>query len=191
MACGKILSEKDAGSKRMMSARDDEKERGITIVASGATVHTNYQKSVYTINFVDTSGHVEFGVNVSCALRITDGAIILIDAVEGIQVQTETVLRQAIQEKIKPVLVINKVDRLFVELNETPSDMYFRFEKQIYGINELIKTYSNNDQSLLLDPLKGNVIFASAYFGWGFSLRDFAKFYANKNGEPERYIKML
>jgi elongation factor 2 len=192
LATGKIIAEKDAGTKRGMSARSDEKERGITIKSIGATINVDYAKQQYKLNVVDTPGHASFNQEVSCALRITDGCLIMIDCVEGIQVQTETVLRQAIQEKIKPVLVINKIDRLFLELQETPSNMYFRFEKQINGINELIKLYSDNDESLLLDPLKGNVIFSSAYFGWGFSLKDFARFYAKKNGgTADRYIKML
>jgi elongation factor 2 len=192
LSCGKIIADKDAGTKRAMSAREDEQKRGITIKSSGATIYINHEDKQYKINVVDSPGHASFNREVTCALRITDGCIVVIDCVEGIQVQTETVLRQAIQEKIKPVLVINKIDRLFLELNESPNDMYFRFEKQIHGINNLIKTYSDNDESLLLDPLKGNVVFASAYFGWGFSLKDFAKYYANRNGgEPAKYIKML
>lgn len=192
LACAKIISEKEVGNKRGMSVRQDEQDRGITIKSSGVTIFTEYEDKTYKFNIIDSPGHCDLSSEVTCALRITDACIILIDTVEGIQVQTETVLRQAIQEKIKPVLVINKIDRLFLELQESPKEMYFRFEKQIYGINELIKTYSGNDESLLLDPLKGNIVFASAYFGWGFSLKDFARYYAKKNGgEPERYMKML
>ena len=192
LACGNLISEKDAGTKRAMSARDDEQKRGITITSMGATIFTEFEKKIIKLNIVDTPGHQSFNQNVTCALRITDGGVVMLDSVEGIQIQTETVLRQAIQEKVKPVLVINKIDRLFLELQESPNDMYFRFEKQIHGINKLIKLYSNNDESLELDPLKGNVIFASAYFGWGFSLMDFARFYAKKNGgEPQKYINSL
>src|SRR4051812_72420 len=82
LACGKLLADKDAGTKRMMSAKSEEKERGITIVSSGATVDTEFEGKSYKFNVVDTPGHSVFGANTSCALRITDGAIILIDAVE-------------------------------------------------------------------------------------------------------------
>lgn len=192
LAMGRVIADKDAGTKRAMSTRQDEKDRGITIKAMGATINFDHAGETYKLNLVDSPGHVQFGGEVSCALRITDASLVIIDAVEGVQVQTETVLRQAIQEKIKPVLVINKIDRLFSELQEDPNRMYIRFEEQIKQINSLIATYSNNDPSLQLDPLNGSVIFSSAYYGWGFSLNDFAKFYSTKNGgEADRYIKML
>lgn len=181
LCAGGVISEKDAGTKRGCDTRIDEQTRGITIKSTGVTMYIPYEGVVHKINLVDSPGHVDFSSEVTAALRITDGALVIVDSVEGPAVQTETVLRQAIMENIKPVLVINKMDRLFLELQETPEEIYIRIFNIIKKVNEIIETYSDN-QDLLIDPIKCNVAFTSGYFGWGFTLGHVAKFYFQRNG---------
>jgi elongation factor 2 len=181
LCAGGLVSEKDAGAKRGCDTRKDEQERGITIKSTGVTMHIPYDETTYKINLVDSPGHVDFSSEVTAALRITDGALVVVDSVEGPAVQTETVLRQAIMENIKPVLVINKMDRLWLELQETPEEIYERLHNIIKKVNEIIETYTDNPD-LLVDPLNCNVAFTSAYFGWGFTLGHVAKFHSQRKG---------
>jgi elongation factor 2 len=135
----------------------------------------------FLINLIDSPGHVDFSSEVTAALRVTDGALVVVDCIEGVCVQTETVLRQAIGERIRPVLMLNKLDRCISELMLPPEEAYKGFVKSIENVNVIISTY--HDAALgdiQLDPTKGKVAFGSGLHQWGFTLKKFAKAYAAK-----------
>ena len=136
----------------------------------------------YLINLIDSPGHVDFSSEVTAALRVTDGALVVVDYVEGVCVQTETVLRQALAERIKPVMMINKIDRGILELQVDGETMYQNFQRVIENANVIISTYESDDmgESLQVDPTQGTVAFGSALFGWAFTLTRFAQTYSEK-----------
>jgi len=182
-----LISEKAAGDARWTDGREDEKTRGITIKSTGVSATYDVNGEIYNINLVDSPGHIDFSHEVSAALRITDGAIVVIDAVEGVAVQTETVLRQALAEQVKPILYINKMDRCIFELQLSAEEIYQKLVKMIESVNCIISTYKSDDSQLNLDltPELGNVFFGSAIHGWGFGIKQFAKLYASKFGSDE------
>merc|ERR1712196_429059 len=144
----------------------------------------------YLINLIDSPGHVDFSSEVTAALRITDGALVVVDTIEGVCVQTETVLRQAIGERVRPVLHVNKVDRALLELQLSPEDMYQCFQRSVESVNVIIATY--NDELLgdcQVYPEKGTVSFGSGLHQWGFTLCKFARMYSEKFGIG--YDKMM
>ena len=194
-----IIAETNAGDARYTDTRKDEKERGITIKSTGVSLY--YEADVdgsgnikkYLINLIDSPGHVDFSSEVTAALRVTDGALVVVDCVEGVCVQTETVLRQALQERIKPALMINKVDRNLLELQLDPESMYQNFCRTIEKANSIIATYDDGSMGdLMVDPTKGNVAFGSGLMGWAFSLKKFAGIYATKFGiDQSKMIEKL
>jgi len=140
-------------------------------------------KSSYMINLIDSPGHVDFSSEVTAALRITDGALVVVDTIEGVCVQTETVLRQAISERVRPVLMVNKVDRALLELQLPAEELYQAFARAIESVNVIIATY--NDEALgdlQVDPSKGTIAFGSGLHQWAFTLKHFAKIYSAKFG---------
>lgn len=181
-----IISEAKAGEARFTDTRADEQERGITIKSTGVSLYyesdIHGEKKPYLINLIDSPGHVDFSSEVTAALRVTDGALVVVDYVEGVCVQTETVLRQALGEKIKPVLFVNKIDRGILELQVEGEHMYQNFQRVIENANVIISTYEAEDmgEGQQVDPTKGTVAFGSALFGWAFTLTRFARIYANK-----------
>jgi elongation factor 2 len=188
-----IIAGDKAGDVRATDTRADEKERGITIKSTGVSLYfeTNIvagsgEARPYLINLIDTPGHVDFSTEVTAALRITDGALVVVDYVEGVCVQTETVLRQALGEKIKPVLFVNKIDRGILELQVDGETMYQNFQRVIENANVIISTYECDDmgESQQVDPTNGTVAFGSALFGWAFTLTHFARLYAEKFKVP-------
>ncbi|MFC1787273.1 GTP-binding protein, partial [Halobacteriota archaeon] len=134
-----LISQELAGTQLFMDFYELEQERGITINAANVSMVHEFKGEEYLINLIDTPGHVDFGGDVTRAMRAVDGAIVVVDAVEGIMPQTETVLRQALKENVKPVLFVNKVDRLINELKVDKKEMQFRLSKLIDEVNELIK----------------------------------------------------
>lgn len=199
-----LMSEKHAGQKLFTALRDDEEERGITIKSTAVSMYfdtckeDNDDKSGYLVNLIDSPGHVDFSSEVTAALRVTDGAICVVDVVSGVSNQTETVLRQALSERIKPVLIINKVDRAILEQRLDPESLYQRLKGIVDQVNNLISIYaglkSDNDENEQqetdsfkwdpMDPTKGNVAFASGRDGWAFTLTQFADFYNKKKKQP-------
>ncbi|KAJ7938305.1 P-loop containing nucleoside triphosphate hydrolase protein [Mycena leptocephala] len=200
-----IIANSNAGTARYTDTRSDEKERGITIKSTAlsmyfelaeddvAAVKQKTNGTSFLVNLIDSPGHVDFSSEVSAALRVTDGALVVVDTVDGVCVQTETVLRQALAERIKPVLVINKVDRALLELQIGPEVLYQSFCRTIESVNVIISTYHD---AVLGDvqvyPDNGTVAFASGLHGWGFTLRQFAARYARKFGvDCEKMMKKL
>src|SRR3989344_8278741 len=139
IAASGLMSEELAGQQRVMDFEDQEQERGITINAANISLLHTLDGVEYLVNLIDTPGHVDFGGEVIRAMRAVDGVILVVDAVEGVMPQTETVIRQALREYVRPVLFINKVDRLVNELQVTEQQMQERFVKTIAQVNPLIK----------------------------------------------------
>ncbi|MCH8067393.1 MAG: elongation factor EF-2 [Nanoarchaeota archaeon] len=167
-----MMSKEDAGKALKLDFHEDEQERGITIDTAAVSMVHSSDNNEYLINLLDTPGHVDFGGDVTRAMRASDGAVVLVDAVESIMPQTETVLRQALRELVKPVLFINKVDRLIKELQLTPEQMQERFIKIITAVNKLImdiapKGYGEKWQVNVQD---GSVCFGSAFHKWALSM---------------------
>ncbi len=167
-----MLSEELAGKQRALDFHEDETERGITIdSASVSMVHT-VDNQDHLINLIDTPGHVDFGGDVTRAMRAVDGAVVLCCAVEGIMPQTETVLKQALRENVKPVLFINKVDRLIKEVKLTPEAMQQKFVDIIAKVNKFIEVQAPEEfkEKWKVNIQEGSVAFGSAFHNWGISL---------------------
>jgi len=167
-----MMSEDLAGKSRVLDFDEQESARGITINAASASMVHSVEETDFLINLIDTPGHVDFGGDVTRAMRAVDGCFILTCAVEGAMPQTETVVRQALKEKVKPVLFINKVDRLINELQVTPEDMQERFMKQITKVNKLIRQFAPDEykKSWQVSVADGTVAFGSAYHNWGITV---------------------
>lgn len=238
LASNGIISQRMAGQIRYLDARPDEQLRGITMESSAIslyfkTIHRPHkEKSTdekekspiekpeikeYLINLIDSPGHVDFSSEVSIASRLCDGAVVLVDVVEGVCSQTISVLRQCWVDKLKPVLVLNKIDRLIMELQMTPSEAYQHLSKVIEQVNSVIGSFyagdrmqedylwkeklekgekiefkEKDDSDIYFSPEKNNVIFASAIDGWGFNIAQFAVIYEKKLGvSRERLQKFL
>jgi len=167
-----MLSEDLAGKQLFTDFDKQEQERGITIYSANVSIVYNYENKDYLINLIDTPGHVDFGADVTRAMRAVDGAVVVICAVEGVMPQTETVLRQALKERVKPILFINKVDRLIKELKISPEEMQKRFERYIKEVNELIEKYAEPEfrEEWFVNVMNGSVVFGSAYKNWAISV---------------------
>lgn len=170
-----MMSEKTVGDvdSGMLTWFDEqERERQLTIYGANVSMVHELDGKDYLINLVDTPGHVDFGGDVTRAMRAVDGTIVLICGVEGIMPQTETVFRQALREQVKPVLFINKIDRLIKELKLTPEAMQKRFEDLIRDVNTLIQKYVEEKykNKWLVNVMDGSVAFGSAYKKWAISI---------------------
>ena len=189
-----IISSERAGKIRYTHGRTDEQERGITIKSTAISLHYQLDQNdmenirqetdgnSFIINLIDSPGHVDFSSEVTAALRVTDGALVVVDCVSGVCVQTETVLRQAIGERIKPILFMNKMDRALLELQLQKEELYQRLERIVESVNVIIQTYGEDTPmgDVQVSPVKGTVGFGSALHGWGFTLKHFAELYKHK-----------
>jgi len=172
LAAAGIISEQTAGQRLFLDSWELEQKRQMTVFASNISLVHNYQAKEYLINLIDTPGHIDFSGAVTRSLRAADGALVVVDAVEGPMTQTETVLMQALRERVKPILFINKVDRLIKEIRLTPEGIQSRFAKIIVRINNLIEKYApqehKKDWQVRVED--GRVAFGSALHKWGFNL---------------------
>ena len=172
MAGAGMLAEEMAGKVMYTWFDEQERRRELTIYGANVSMVHEYEGKDYLINLLDTPGHVDFGGDVTRAMRAADGTIVLICAVEGIMPQTETVFRQALREYVKPILFINKTDRLIKELKLSPEDMMKRFENLIKEVNILIQKYAPEEykNKWLVKISDGSVAIGSAYKRWAISI---------------------
>jgi len=197
VAAAGIIAMAQAGDARLTDTRQDEQDRCITIKSTGISLYYEMDKTFpippeangyeFLINCIDSPGHVDFSSEVTAALRVTDGGLVVVDCVEGVCVQTETVLRQALAERIRPVMTINKLDRAFLELQLDHEEMYQNFVKSVENANAIISIY--HDEALgdvQVYPDKGTVSFSAGLHGWAFTLTKFARLYAAKFGVDEK-----
>uniref|UniRef100_A0A667YLQ4 Eukaryotic translation elongation factor 2 n=1 Tax=Myripristis murdjan TaxID=586833 RepID=A0A667YLQ4_9TELE len=191
-----IIASARAGETRFTDTRKDEQERCITIKSTAISLYYELKEndlafikqckdgSGFLINLIDSPGHVDFSSEVTAALRVTDGALVVVDCVSGVCVQTETVLRQAIAERIKPVLMMNKMDRALLELQLQPDELYQTFQRIVENVNVIISTYGEGEHgpmgNIMVDPVVGTVGFGSGLHGWAFTLKQFAEMYVAK-----------
>ncbi|KAI8476985.1 MAG: elongation factor 2 [Monoraphidium minutum] len=198
VAAAGIMALEQAGDARLTDTRADEQERGITIKSTGISLYYEMSEESlkkfkgqrdgdsYLVNLIDSPGHVDFSSEVTAALRITDGALVVVDCVEGVCVQTETVLRQALGERIRPVLTVNKMDRCFLELQLEGEEAYTTYLRVIENANVILATYQDEAMGdLQVYPDKGTVSFSAGLHGWAFTLTTFAQMYASKFGTEE------
>lgn len=167
-----MISSELAGDQRFLDFDEQEQARGITIDAANVSMVHKYKDDDYLINLIDTPGHVDFGGDVTRAMRAVDGAVVVVCAVEGIMPQTETVLRQALKENVRPVLFINKVDRLINELKLDSEELQQRFIKIIASANKLITNMAPEElkKEWLVKVEDGSVAFGSAYHNWAINV---------------------
>jgi elongation factor 2 len=167
-----MISSELAGDQLYLDFDEQEQARGITIDAANVSMVHKYKEDEYLINLIDTPGHVDFGGDVTRAMRAVDGAVVVVCAVEGIMPQTETVLRQALKENVRPVLFINKVDRLINELKLNPQELQQRFIKVIANANKLISNMAPKKlkKEWQVRVEDGSVAFGSAYHNWAINM---------------------
>lgn len=214
VASNGIISQRMAGKLRYLDNREDEQERGITMKSSSISLYYKDgpmdKDKDYLINLIDSPGHVDFCSEVSTAVRLCDGAIVVVDVVEGVGPQTRACLKQTYVEHLKPVLVLNKIDRLILEKQMTPLDAYFHISQLLEQINAVLGSvfasevlskedtskkdnYESvledvDDSALYFTPESGNVVFCSAFDGWAFSIGDFSSTYAERLEIPREEL---
>jgi elongation factor 2 len=200
MAEAGLLPPKMVG-RRALDYLEEEQKRGITIKTANISLLCEALDRSYLINLVDTPGHVDFTGKVARALRAIDGAVVVVDAVEEIMAQTETVVRQALEERVKPVLFINKVDRLIREMKLSESEIQNKFTRIIEGFNNLIEVYGEPEfkEKWKVNPNGESVAFGSALHNWGVTAKiaddkgikfsDIVKAY--RKGELEKLSRLI
>jgi len=165
-----MISKEMAGKQLALDFHEDERLRGITINAANVSMVHKYEGEEYLINLIDTPGHVDFGGDVTRAMRAVDGVIVVVCAVEGVMPQTKSVISQALKERVKPTVFINKVDRLINELKLNPEELQDRFLRIISDVNKLIKQRQPEGVDWRVNVGEGSVAFGSAYHNWAISV---------------------
>jgi elongation factor 2 len=209
-----IIAASKAGETRATDTRKDEQERCITIKSTAISMYFEMDpkdlafckqekakkpdgsdECGFLINLIDSPGHVDFSSEVTAALRVTDGALVVVDCVSGVCVQTETVLRQAIAERIRPVLFMNKMDRALLELQLEQEELFQTFSRIVENVNVIVATYADDDGpmgTVRVDVNNASVGFGSGLHGWAFTLKQFAEMYASKFGvDTDKMMKKL
>eukprot|EP00924_Labyrinthula_sp_SR-Ha-C_P002720 maker-scaffold_13-snap-gene-5.0-mRNA-1 protein AED:0.02 eAED:0.02 QI:0/0/0/0.5/1/1/2/0/948 len=199
-----ILSPRLVASLRYLDSRDDEQDRGITMESSAISLLFRHQNlnlkalrdtssrinepnppssvlTDYLINLIDSPGHVDFSSDVSSAIRLCDGALVVVDSVEGVGVQTHEVIKKALEEKLDLILVLNKIDRLIIELHYDAVEAYEHLLRIVEQTNAVISTFLTKDSEdspelEYFKPEQGNVVFTSALYNFGFRVIDFVPF---------------
>jgi elongation factor 2 len=209
-----IIAASKAGETRATDTRKDEQDRCITIKSTAISMFFKMDEKDlafikqpiskkkdgtneegFLINLIDSPGHVDFSSEVTAALRVTDGALVVVDCVSGVCVQTETVLRQAIAERIRPILFMNKMDRALLELQLGQEELFQTFQRIVENVNVIVATYADDDGPMgvvRVDVNNGSVGFGSGLHGWAFTLKQFAEMYAAKFGvDTDKMMKKL
>jgi len=209
-----IIAAAKAGETRATDTRKDEQDRCITIKSTAISMFFKMDEKDlsfikqpisktkdgknedgFLINLIDSPGHVDFSSEVTAALRVTDGALVVVDCVSGVCVQTETVLRQAIAERIRPILFMNKMDRALLELQLGQEELFQTFQRIVENVNVIVATYADDDGPMgvvRVDVNNGSVGFGSGLHGWAFTLKQFAEMYAAKFGvDTDKMMKKL
>ncbi|KAJ3158771.1 U5 small nuclear ribonucleoprotein component [Geranomyces michiganensis] len=177
--------------ERYTDVHELERGRGLSIKSMPISLVLQDLKSKsHLLNILDTPGHVNFSDEVTAAIRICDGAVLVVDAVEGVMANTERMIRHLVSERIPFTLVVNKVDRLILELKLPPNDAYFKLRHTIEEVNSILATCT---ESVRLSPEAGNVCFASSQMGWCFSLKSFAQLYSEsyENFDVDAFAQRL
>ncbi len=184
-----MISTDLAGEMLAMDFHEDEKERGITIDNANVNMVHHVDDEDYLINLIDTPGHVDFSGEVTRAMRACDGAVVVVCAVEGMMPQTETVLKQALRERVKPVLFINKVDRMIKELKLNGDEMQKNFMKIINSVNRYINSIAPEEfkGKWNVSVQDGSVAFGSAKDKWSINFNTMKKLGMNFNDVVKAY----
>ena len=198
-----IISSRLAGKLRFLDSTEDGQQRGITMQSSAISLVFKMEDNEFLINLIDSPGHIDFSSDVSTATRLCDGALVVIDVLEGICTQTHAVIYKALKEGLTPCLVLNKIDRLCLESQLTTTEAFFHLRRILEQVNALAYTlvtselqFNTEDYSMpdevnaddharvedmwTFAPSKGNVLFASAFDTWGFGVAKFINFYSRK-----------
>ncbi len=186
-----LLSKDLAARARLLDFDKIEQERGITIKAAFISLTHTINNEKFLIHLVDTPGHVDFSSHVAKGVRISDGAVVVVDAIEGIMVQTETVLRQAVMDLVKPILFINKVDRLINEKRLSTHEILNEINRIVLEFNTVLRKYlpDNIAQKWEVSLKRGTVAFGSALHGWGIGIENLTE--NNKSMKPSEMANKL
>ncbi|CBH09874.1 translation elongation factor EF-2, putative [Trypanosoma brucei gambiense DAL972] len=202
VASNGILSPQLAGEVRLLDSRPDEQERRITMKASSVVLRHLHEGVEHLLNLVDSPGHIDFSCEVSTAMRLCDGAVVIVDVVDGVTQQSNGILRHAYREGLSMCLVLNKVDLLITVQQLSPEEAYYRMRSIVETCNAALAGFANQlkiqeedcvagkerddpSDDVWFCPTKGNVLFASCHDGWAFSTEFFSRLYEGKLGVPD------